>query len=223
MKKRETLFLVTSLSIVSLLTLFVLKEKMNVDERPITIVAFGDSLTEGYGVAPSDTYPAQLENLLKERGFPNLTIYNKGYSGDTSYDGLRKVDEVLALKPQIVLLAFGPNDAMRRVPPALIKDNLSLIVRKLQSNGIVVVMEGFKVPLEVGGEYGSDFESIFQDMAKSMSLIYVPNLLDGVAFRANLVQKDALHPNKDGYSIVAKRTVLPYAMRAIKEASFVQK
>lgn len=187
------------------------------DTRKITIVAFGDSLTEGYAVLPSDTYPAQLERLLKQDGFPNVTIYNKGYSGDTSYDGLKKVDEVTALKPDIVLLAFGANDARHLMPVELMKDNLNLIIDKLQDSGATVIFAGFKPSLNLAGGYGVTFEKAYEEIGKKKGVYFIPNLLENVAFRQDLIQKDMMHPNKEGYAIVAKRNVLPEVLTVLKK------
>lgn len=194
--------------------LFLLR-KQHDNTKSIVITAFGDSVTEGYGLPYENSYTAQLEALLRTDGFPRATVYNKGTSGDTSYDGLSRVDEVIAQKPDIVIVAFGANDGLRHLPTGNLRNNLLLIVTQLQSNDIVVVLAGIKPPSMFAADYGVAFQKVFAEVAKERKVTFIPDLMEGVSFHPNLTISDGLHPNKDGYTIIAKRNVLPKIVEAI--------
>ena len=117
-----------------------------------TIVALGDSLTEGYGLAPSDAYPAQLERRLQKEGL-NWRVINAGVSGETSRGTLSRIDWILKLEPDIVILATGANDGLRGLDPTNLKENLDQMIRKLKARGIRVVLLGMKMVPNLGREY----------------------------------------------------------------------
>lgn len=186
-----------------------------VDTRKIVITAFGDSLTEGYALPYEDSYTAQLERLLRARGFPGVTIYNKGKSGDTSLDGVKRVEEVIAQKPDVAIVAFGGNDGLRRLPANLLKDNLLLIVSALQQNHSTVLLVGIEPPHILGPKYAEDFKRVYEEVAKEKKVLLVPNIMEGVALHPNLTIEDGLHPNKSGYTIIAEKNMYAKVVEAI--------
>ena len=171
------------------------------DNRP-TIVAFGDSLTEGFGVDPARSYPAVLQRLIDRAG-KSYHVVNAGVSGETSMDGLARVDLVLGYKPKIVIVEFGGNDGLRGVPVAVTRSNLEQIVERLQSGGVQVVLAGMKLPPNYGPEYVAKFEALFPALAAKYRLKLIPFLLEGVGGNARFMQRDGLHPNARGYAMAA--------------------
>jgi acyl-CoA thioesterase-1 len=170
------------------------------DRRPV-IVAFGDSLTAGYGVARGEGYPDFLQRRLDEQGY-SYRIVNEGVSGDTSSAGLVRVDSVIAHKPQIVIVAFGGNDGLRGLPVESMEENLREIITRLRQAGAKVVFGGMRLPPNYGSEYVHAFEAVYPRLAKKLDVALIPFLLAGVAARPKLLY-DEIHPNAAGNEIVA--------------------
>ena len=170
------------------------------DERP-TIVAFGDSLTAGYGVPPDDSYPAQLQRRLDQAGY-HYRVVNAGVSGDTTAGGLRRVDWILRGRPRIVILELGANDGLRGLHPSQIRANLERIIVKLQAGGVNVLLAGMKLPPNYGVEYTSRFTAIYPDLARKYRLTYLPFFLEGVGAQPTLNLPDGIHPTGPGYRII---------------------
>ena len=170
------------------------------------VLAFGDSLTSGHGVLPSDSYPAELQRLLNENGF-KYRVVNQGISGDTTTGGLSRIDAAIAFKPKIVILELGANDGLRGLPVQETRRNLEQMIRKFQSSGATVVLAGMTLPLNYGPDYIGSFEDVFRDLARQYNAVLIPFFLEGVAARANLNLDDGIHPNAAGYKIIAE-TVL---------------
>jgi acyl-CoA thioesterase-1 len=173
------------------------------NEPPI-LVAFGDSLTAGFGVPVHQAYPARLERVIRAQGF-NYRVINAGVSGDTTAGGLRRVDWVLKTKPQIVLVELGANDGLRGLPPDRTKDNLARIIEQFQASGVTVVLAGMRVPPNYGDQYATAFAAIFPDLARRYDLTLIPFFLDGVAANPALNQDDGIHPNAEGYRVIVER------------------
>jgi len=190
-------------------------EATPVDKAGITIVAMGDSLTEGYGVEPENAYPAQLERKLRTAGY-DVTVVNAGISGETSSGALARVSWVLTLQPDIVILATGGNDGLRAIDPALTKSNIDALVQKLQDAGVVVVLAGMEMVQNMGSEYTTAFHALYPAVADKHHVIFVPFLLQGVAAQRELNQADFIHPNAAGYAVVVE-TIYPYVVKAIGE------
>jgi acyl-CoA thioesterase-1 len=165
------------------------------------IVAFGDSLTAGYGVTPEQSFPAFLQRKLDEAGY-SYHVVNEGVSGDTSSAGLVRVDSVIAHKPEIVVIAFGGNDGLRGLPVASMEQNLREIITRLQAAGAKVALGGMTLPPNYGREYVSEFEAVYPRLAKDLDAALIPFLLEGVAARPELLY-DEIHPNAEGNEIVA--------------------
>ncbi len=177
------------------------------------IVAFGDSLTEGYGFEPERAYPALLEQRLTAKGY-NYKVINAGISGETSSGALSRVDWILRLKPDIVVLETGANDGLMGINPVLVEQNLNRIVAKLQQNGVTVILAGMKMLANLGLTYTQEFEAVYPKVAASYGVPLIPFFLEGVATRRALNLADGIHPNARGYEVIAD-LVLPYVIDTI--------
>ena len=168
------------------------------------IVALGDSITAGLGVAADEAYPALLEVRLRRDGYA-YRVVNAGVSGDTTAGGLRRVDWVLRARPEIVILALGANDGLRGQPPQTTRENLEAIVTRLQTAGARVLLAGMRMPPNYGEAFTRQFEAVFPAVARRAHVALVPFLLDGVAADPTLNQADGLHPNAAGHRVIADR------------------
>ena len=168
------------------------------------VVALGDSLTAGLGVAPEEAYPALLEARLRHEGF-DYRVVNAGVSGDTSAGGLRRIDWALKLRPDVVIVALGANDGLRGQPPEALRDNLTRIVARAKVSGARVLLAGMRVPPNYGDEYARAFAAVYPQVARATGAPLAPFLLDGVAGDARLNQADGLHPTAEGQRVIAER------------------
>jgi acyl-CoA thioesterase-1 len=171
------------------------------------IVAFGDSLTAGYGVAPEEAWPALVEARLRRESY-GYRVVNAGVSGDTTAGGLRRVDWVLRARPAVVVLALGANDGLRGLPLQPMRDNLAAIVERLRAGGARVLLAGMQLPRNYAG-YAREFERAFPEVARRTGVPLMPFLLEGVALDVRLNQADGIHPNAAGHRVMAER-VWPY-------------
>ncbi|HWG95887.1 MAG TPA: arylesterase [Nitrospira sp.] len=175
------------------------------DNRP-RIVAFGDSLTAGFGVQADESYPAQLQRRLDNLGY-HYRMINAGVSGDTTAGGLRRVPWILNNKPELVILELGANDGLRGLPVDQTKSNLRQIIRQLQEAGTTVVLAGMKLPPNYGQDYTTNFEAMYQMLAKEYHLALIPFFLEGVGGSSSLNQADGIHPTKEGYEIIVDQVL----------------
>jgi len=180
------------------------------------IVALGDSLTAGLGVSPDEAYPALLEARLAREGY-DYRVVNAGVSGDTSAGGLRRMEWVLKLSPEIVIVALGANDGLRGLPTIAMRDNLRAIVRRAQSAGAKVLLAGMRLPPNYGVDYAQEFEKVFSDLARGTKAPLIPFLLEGVAGEARLNLADGIHPNAEGQRRVAEH-VWPHLRQLLAKA-----
>ena len=171
------------------------------DDR--VIVALGDSLTAGLGVARDEAYPALLEARLRRAGFA-YRVVNAGVSGDTTAGGRRRLDWVLRSRPEVVIVALGANDGLRGQPVAALRDNLTAIVTRLRESGTRVLLVGMRLPPNYGEAYAGGFAEAFRAVALGTSVAFLPFLLAGVAGDPSLNQADGIHPNAAGHRIVAE-------------------
>jgi acyl-CoA thioesterase-1 len=176
---------------------------------PLTILALGDSLTEGLGVDSDANYPAQLETSLKELGYTNAKVINSGLSGETSTGLVNRLDWVAQTKPDITILTIGANDAMRGLDVATIEANIRTAIKTLQDNGSEVILGGMSIYDNLGNDYVSAFSDIYPRVAKDMNVPLIPFFLEGVGGDPELNQADAIHPTKEGYQIIVKDNILP--------------
>lgn len=170
--------------------------------RPV-VVALGDSLTAGLGVAADEAYPARLEARLRAEGYAYRVI-NAGVSGDTTAGGLRRLDWVLRAEPEVVIVALGANDGLRGQSPRAMRANLEAILRRLRAAGARVLLAGMRMPPNYGEEYTREFAAVFPEVARRASVAFVAFPLDVVTDRG-LVQPDGLHPNAAGHQAIADR------------------
>jgi acyl-CoA thioesterase-1 len=180
----------------------------------ITIVAMGDSLTEGFGLDdPADAYPAQLERKLQADGYA-VAVINAGNSGETSSGALSRVDWLLTLEPDIVILATGGNDGLRGIDPEVTQANLAEITERLQAADVTVILAGMEMVQNMGEAYTSAFRAAYPAVSEQYSTLLVPFLLEGVAADPDLNQPDFIHPTAEGYVVVVE-TLYPYVLEAL--------
>ncbi len=171
---------------------------------PIRIVAFGDSLTAGYGLKPSESFPAQLERILKAKGL-SVEIINAGVSGDTTSAALERFDWAIPDGVDAAIVELGANDALRGQPPEQAKRNLDKILGRLRSKGIEVLLAGIPAPRNWGDGYVKAFDTMFAELAQKHGTLLYPFFLDGVAMKPELSLPDGLHPNAKGVALIAGR------------------
>jgi acyl-CoA thioesterase-1 len=182
--------------------------------EPVRILALGDSLTAGYGLARAATYPARLETALGRAGF-DVQVINAGVSGDTSAGGLARLDWALAARPHAAIVELGANDGLRGLDPAATEANLDAIVTRLKAAGVRVLLAGMKAPPNLGREYGAEFAALYPRLAEKHQVALIPFFLDGVAAVAGLNQDDGIHPNARGVVVVVRR-ILPLVKRLLE-------
>ena len=183
---------------------------------PVAILALGDSLTAGFGLAEAESFPAQLQAALVARGIA-ARVMNGGVSGDTSAGGLARLDWSLADKPDLVILELGANDALRGLDPAATRANLDAILARLKAAGVAVLIAGMRAPPNMGAEYTQAFDAIFPEIAASHGVPLYPFFLDGVAVDRNLNQADLIHPTAAGTDVIVSR-ILPAVEELIAQA-----
>ncbi|HBI14860.1 MAG TPA: arylesterase [Desulfobulbaceae bacterium] len=179
-----------------------------------TIIAAGDSLTAGQGVAPQDAWPSLLAKKLAKNGL-NWQVINAGISGETSSGMVARSKWLLAQRPEIVIVATGANDGLRGIPPQVIRENIAQTVRLLQSGQTTVVLAGMQIVQNLGEDYSREFAAIYPAVAGELQCILIPFLLKEVAGEPSLNQEDTIHPNEKGHQVIAE-IVYPYVLQAIQ-------
>jgi acyl-CoA thioesterase I len=180
------------------------------------IVAFGDSLTAGYGIEPSRAFPALLQEYLRREHLP-FDVVNAGVSGDTTSTALARLPRVLARKPAIVIVALGANDGLRGVPVATMRQNLSRVIRETKNSGARVILCGMEALPLYGWSYTLDFHNAFVTLAREHDVALVPFFMAAVVGREELLLGDRLHPNAAGARVIAD-AIWPY-LDALARAS----
>ncbi len=184
--------------------------------QPLRIVVLGDSLVAGFGIKPSEAFPAQLERALKERGH-DVEVINAGVSGDTTAGGLDRVGWAVPERTGAVILELGANDALRGLDPRRAKSNLDRIITTLKAGGAEVLLAGMLAPRNLGEPYTRAFDAIYPELAAKHGLLLYPFFLDGVALNAKLNLDDGLHPNSRGVAEITKK-ILPSVEQLIERA-----
>ncbi len=182
----------------------------------VNIMVIGDSLTAGYGLAQSDSFPAQLEVALQAVG-EDVRIINSGVSGDTSAGGRARLAWSLSLKPDAVILELGANDGLRGLDPRQTEANLGQIIANIQKRSLPVLFTGMRAPPNLGQQYGTDFNNLFRRLANKHRVLFYPFFLEGVAAVPALNQTDGIHPNAVGVGEIVKR-ILPLVRELIDQA-----
>jgi acyl-CoA thioesterase I len=185
-------------------------------EPIVNIVAFGDSLTAGYGLAANEAFPAQLQRALIAKGLA-VNVANAGVSGDTAAGGLARLDWSIPDGTDAVILELGANDALRGFDPAVTRKALDAMLHRLQERKIAVLLCGMLAPPNLGAEYGRAFNSIYPDLAAQDGAILYPFFLAGVAADPKLNQRDGLHPTAAGVAVIVDR-ILPQVEELIARA-----
>ncbi|HVJ52782.1 MAG TPA: arylesterase [Aliidongia sp.] len=174
---------------------------------PAKLLAFGDSLTAGYGLAPEQGFTARLQAALAAKGIA-ATVVNGGVSGDTTADGLARLDWSLGDKPDYALVELGANDALRGLDPGKASANLDKILGRLQAAHVKILLCGMLAPNNWGPDYTKNFDEIYPALAKKYDVPLYPFFLEGVAMNPALNQPDMLHPNAAGVDILVAK-ILP--------------
>ena len=182
-------------------------------ENSLKVMLYGDSLMAGYGLPQNENLASELTRNFKESN-PSLTFINASISGNTSKNGLARVDWSLGDKPNIVILCLGANDMLRGLDPTLTNNNLNEIITKFKKNNAIVILAGMLSPESMGPDYQSAFDSIYPELSKKHSLIFMPFLLEGVALEKDLLLADYKHPNAKGIEVIATN-LNPYIVEAI--------
>ena len=183
---------------------------------PVKIVALGDSLTAGYGLPDKDGFVPRLQAALTAKGIA-AEVANAGVSGDTSSDGLARLDWSVPPDTAAVIVELGANDMLRGIKPQITRDALDAILRRLSARHIAVLLCGMRAAPNLGPDYGKAFEAIYPDLAAKYDALLYPFFLDGVAGNLKLVQADGLHPNPAGVGIIVER-ILPQVEQLVVRA-----
>ena len=184
--------------------------------EPVSIVALGDSLTAGYGLAPGQSFPEQLEQALQARGH-DVTVANAGVSGDTASDGLARLEWSVPAEADAVIVELGANDALRGINPSVTRTALAGILEKLRARGQPVLVAGMLAPRNLGAEYAAAFDAIYPELAEEYGARRYPFFLDGVAADSSLNQGDGIHPTAAGVARIVE-VILPDVEKLIEDA-----
>lgn len=176
-------------------------------ERPLKLVALGDSLTAGYGLPASAAFPAKLQKALRDKGIA-VEISNAGVSGDTTSGGLARLDWSLPKDVDGVILELGANDALRGIDPQVARQSLEEILKRLKARNIPVLLCGMYAPPNYGEQYAAKFNAIYPELAKQYGVPLYPFFLEGVATVERLNQPDGLHPTEAGVEAIVAN-ILP--------------
>jgi acyl-CoA thioesterase I len=181
--------------------------RVHAEQEETVIVAFGDSLTSGYGLPNGEAFPSQLEAALRARGH-NVRVVNAGVSGDTAGAALRRLDWAVDDDTDAVIVELGGNDALQGLPPEATKAALTEILEKLRERNLPVLLAGMEAPRNLGKEYVTAFGAIYPDLAARYDVPLYPFFLEGAALNADLMQKDGIHPNGKGVTVIVDK-ILP--------------
>ena len=177
------------------------------------ILAFGDSLTAGYGLPADKSFAAQLERRLLEQGRA-VRVTNAGVSGDTTSGGLARLSWSLQDNPDLVILELGANDGLRGLDPARMRANLEAIIEEIGKTGARIILAGMRAPVNWGLEYRKQFDDVFPELADEHDLALYPFFLEGVVQDPSLVLDDGLHPNAAGVSRIVDG-ILPLVLEEL--------
>jgi acyl-CoA thioesterase-1 len=175
--------------------------------RPLRLVVLGDSLTAGYGLPPSEAFPAQLEAALLTGG-SDVKVINAGVSGDTAADGLARYEWAVFSGADALVVELGANDMLRGIPPEITKKALAAILDKARAAHLPTLVAGMRAAPNLGPEYDKAFDAIYPELAEAYGAILYPFFLDGVAGVAKFNQLDGLHPTAAGVAVIVNR-ILP--------------
>ena len=191
--------------------------KQNNQSAKYTIVAFGDSLTAGFGLPLSESYPYQLEEILKNEGF-DVKVINAGVSGETTKGNNERATFIRDQNPDMVIWGIGGNDALRALSVSEMKSNMESTINILQSaesKPKILILE-MQSPLNAGFAYKKEFDAVYKDLSKKYNLPLVPFLVASVFLNRDLMLDDRIHPNKNGYAKLIEDNLLKVVLKEIK-------
>jgi len=191
------------------------KAEENADQE-VVIVAFGDSLVAGYQLAPGESFPAQLQDALREDGV-NARVINAGVSGDTTADALARLDWALPSEADAVIVELGANDALRGFDLGETREALDEIVAKLKNRNLPVLLAGMEAPRNYGEDYSQQFRAMFAELAEKHDVLFYPFFLEGVAMNPELNQPDGIHPTAEGVAVIVEN-IMPKVQQLIAQA-----
>ncbi len=186
------------------------------EEKPLKIVALGDSLTAGYQLSPGEAFPVQLQEALRARGH-HIDVINAGVSGDTTSGGLSRLDWSIPPDANAVIVELGANDALRGLPTETTRRNLDEIVAKLKQRGLNILLVGMRAPNSMGESYVEKFDPIFEEVAATHDTLYYPFFLEGIPISPETVLADGMHPTGAGVAIIVEN-ILPMVEELIDRA-----
>jgi acyl-CoA thioesterase-1 len=184
-------------------------------ETAIHVVALGDSLTAGYGLAAKDGFVPRLQAALAAQGI-DVEIANAGVSGDTAADGLARLDWSVPVGTDAVIVELGANDMLRGIDPQVTRNALDAILARLAQRHVTIMLCGMRAAPNLGADYGRAFERIYPELAQKYGAVLYPFFLDGVAADRTLTQQDGLHPNAAGVDLMVRR-ILPSVQELIAQ------
>jgi acyl-CoA thioesterase-1 len=184
-------------------------------DNTVRILAFGDSLTAGYGLSEAEGFTTQLAQALTKMG-RKVQVINGGVSGDTTTGGLARLDWSLADQPQVMLLELGGNDMLRGLPPETVHANLQQIIDKARAAKVTVLLIGMRAAPNLGADYQQQFDAVYPALAKADGLLFYPFMLDGAVGDPALMQSDGIHANAKGVAIIVQR-ILPSVLQALDQ------
>lgn len=202
--KKLALIFFTILGVLTTSQIIIAADTNTLSERK-TVVVLGDSLAAGYGLDPSEAYPAVLQTKI-DAAHLNFTVVNAGVSGDTTSGGLRRMEWLLKRKIDVLVLELGGNDGLRGVPVTTTKTNLQAIIDRTHQKypQAQIIIAGMEMPPNMGEDYRRAFRDVFHDIARTNNAAFIPFLLEGVGGHPELNQPDHIHPTAEGDKIVAE-------------------
>ena len=174
---------------------------------------YGDSLMAGYGLSQNENLATQISQKFKDDN-QQITLINASASGNTSSNGLARLDWSLVDQPDIVILSLGANDMLRGINPKLTQQNLDKIIAKINNTGAIVVLVGARSPANMGPDYQKQFDQIYLTLAQKHGIIFMPFLLEGIALEKKYLQSDYKHPNAEGVKLMVKN-LYPFILKGI--------
>lgn len=178
--------------------------------EPVTVIALGDSLTQGYGLAPDDGFVPQMQGWLTENG-ADIDLRNAGVSGDTTAGGLARVEWSLDDSVDAMIVALGGNDLLRGIDPASSRANLDGILAVARARGLPVLLVGMEAPANYGAEFKAEFDAIYPELSEKYGTFYYPNFLEAITTLPDrteaidrYMQGDRIHPNAEGVALIVE-------------------
>ena len=185
--------------------------------RTLRLVALGDSLTAGFGLAPGKAFPDQMEAALRAKGW-DVKVINAGVSGDTAEDGLARYEWAIPTDADALIVELGANDMLRGLSPEVTKAALAAIMGKARAARLPTLLAGMQAAPNLGGEYDKEFDAIYPELAAAYGASLYPFFLNGVAGDPKLNQPDGLHPNAEGVEVIVQK-ILPSVEALLKQAN----